>query len=111
VWLNGIVGIQKEIVLAARQSIVTVEEVVDRVDESHGGVVIPRWVINAVCLVPRGAFPSYADGYYNRSNRFYIRWNEISRDRQTFLDWMDAFVLATRDHAEFMAKLEEGNYV
>lgn len=110
IWLKGIIGIQKETILAAKQSIVTVEEIVDRVDESNGGVVIPRWVINAVCCVPNGAFPSYTEGYYNRSNDFYIHWDKISSDRQRFQDWMQEFVLSTNDFSEFMLKLkEQGN--
>lgn len=110
IWLKGIIGIQKEAILAAKQSIVTVEEIVDRVDESNGGVVIPRWVINAVCCVPNGAFPSYTEGYYNRSNDFYIHWDKISADRQRFQDWMEEFVLSTNDFSEFILKLkEQGN--
>jgi len=111
IWMRGIIGIQKEALLAAQQSIVTVEEIVDQVDEKQGGIVIPRWVVNAVCCVPKGAFPSYTEGYYNRSNDFYLRWDEISRDRQRFLDWMDTFVLSTTDFSEFMLKLEKQGYV
>jgi len=105
IWLNGITGIQKEAILAAGQSIVTVEEIVDRVDEKNGGTVIPRWVINAVCCVPGGAFPSYTEGYYNRNNDFYILWDKISSDRQKFLDWMDEYVFSTTDFAEFLVKI------
>ena len=111
IWIKGIMGIQKEALLAARQSIVTVEEIVDQVDEKQGGIVIPRWVVNAVCCVPKGAFPSYTEGYYNRSNDFYLRWDKISRDRQRFLDWMDRFVLSTTDFSEFMVNLEKQGYV
>lgn len=111
IWLNGIVGIQKEALLASRNSIVTVEEIVDQVDEKHGGIVIPRWVVGAVCCVPKGAFPSYAYGYYNRSNDFYVQWDEISRDRQRFRDWMEEFVLSTNDFNDFLSMLKEHNHV
>ncbi|MCD6567000.1 MAG: CoA transferase subunit A [Bacteroidales bacterium] len=111
IWMKGIIGIQKEALLAARQSIVTVEEIVDQVNEKQGGTVIPRWAVNVVCCVPKGAFPSYTEGYYNRSNDFYVRWDEISRNRQRFLDWMDRFVLSTIDFSEFMLKLEKQGYV
>jgi glutaconate CoA-transferase subunit A len=94
-------------VLSARRSIVTVEEIVDRVDDRQGGVILPRWVASAVCHVPRGAFPSYAEDYYNRDNNFYLNWDPISRDRDRFQEWMDRYVLSTTDFAEFMAKLEE----
>jgi glutaconate CoA-transferase subunit A len=56
--------------------------------------VLPGWVIDAVCEVPRGAHPSYAHGYYDRDNDFYVRWDAISRDRDTFREWMEEHVLA-----------------
>lgn len=111
VWLSGIVGVQKEAVLAAKVAIVTVEEVVDRVDDSQGGTVIPAWVIDAVCVVPMGAFPSYASGYYPRNNRFYIKWDAIARDYDSFKAWMQDFVLDTQDFAHYLRKLQEADYV
>jgi len=110
IWLAGIIGIQKEAMLAADTCVVTVEEVVDQVDEKSGGTVVPRWVVDAVCTVPRGAFPSYTEGYYNRSNDFYIYWDSISKDRQVFKDWMDEFVLSTKDFQEFLTKVESISY-
>jgi glutaconate CoA-transferase subunit A len=94
VQLWGIVGVQKEVVLASARAIVTVEEVVDVLEPVPGAVVIPSWVIDAVCEMPRGAQPSYAHGYYERDNDFYVRWDAISRDRDTFLAWMEENVLA-----------------
>lgn len=111
VWLKDIVGVQKEAVLAAKVAIVTVEEIVESVDDSQGGTIIPSWVIEAVCCVPMGAFPSYASGYYPRNNRFYIKWDAIARDHATFSAWMQQFVLDTRDHQQFMDKLREADYV
>ncbi len=94
VLLEGIVGVQKEAVLAARRSIVTVEEIVDELDPpSPNSVVLPGWAVTSVAHVPGGAFPSYAQGYYARSNAFYIAWDEIARDRDTFLKWIDENVL------------------
>ncbi|NVJ93897.1 MAG: CoA transferase subunit A [Methylocystaceae bacterium] len=110
VWLDGIIGVQKEAILAAKKAIVTVEEIVDHVDEKTGGTVIPNWVIDAVCEVPHGAFPSYASGYYKRNNNFYLSWDAISRDYAKFQDWMKEFVLETKDFAEFYKKLEQENY-
>ncbi len=101
VLLWGIVGVQKEAVLAARRSIVTVEEIVERLDAPPNAVIIPGWVVSAVCEVPRGAHPSYAHGYYNRDNSFYRAWDAISRTREGFLEWMTRHVLGTRDFAEF----------
>jgi glutaconate CoA-transferase subunit A len=111
IWLRGILGVQKEAVLASRHSIVTVEEIVDSVDESRGGSVIPRWAVSAVCAVPMAAFPSYAEGYYDRSNGFYVRWGEVSKDLATFREWMETFVLSTRGNNEYLAKLREHGYV
>jgi glutaconate CoA-transferase subunit A len=94
VLLGGIVGVQKEAVLAARRSIVTVEEIVDDLGpRSPNAVVLPAWTLSAVALVPGGAFPSYAHGYYARDNAFYIGWDSIARDRHAFLAWMDEHVM------------------
>jgi glutaconate CoA-transferase subunit A len=93
VLLWGIVGVQKEAVLAAKRAIVTVEEIVDELTLRPGGVVLPAWVIDAVVLAPGGAHPSYAHGYYARDNEFYVAWDVISRDRDTFTAWMQEHVL------------------
>jgi glutaconate CoA-transferase subunit A len=94
VQLWGIVGVQKEIVLASVRSLVTVEEVVPKLEPRPGAVVLPTWAVTAVAQAPRGARPSYAHGYYDRDNGFYQRWDEISRDRETFGEWMEENVLA-----------------
>jgi glutaconate CoA-transferase, subunit A len=96
VQLWGIVGVQKEVVLASARSIVTVEEIVDELELRPGGVVIPAWVVDAVAHVPRGAHPSYAHGYYERDNEFYVRWDEISRDRERFTEWIESRVIDER---------------
>jgi glutaconate CoA-transferase subunit A len=93
VQLWGITGVQKEVALASSRSIVTVEEIVDELELRPGGVVLPAWVIDAVAEVPGGARPSYAHGYYDRDNEFYVAWDAISRDRDTFTDWMREHVL------------------
>jgi glutaconate CoA-transferase subunit A len=88
----GITGVQKEAVLAARQSIVTVEEIVDVLDPRPGAVVLPTWTVGYVAAVPGGAHPSYAMGYSSRDNDFYIAWDAISKDRDTFSRWLDEHV-------------------
>ena len=87
VMLWGITGVQREAVLAAKRAIVTVEEVVDEFPERTGAVVLPNWVLSAVCVVPGGAWPSYAAGYSVRDNDFYKQWDMVSRERSKFLDW------------------------
>jgi glutaconate CoA-transferase subunit A len=94
VYLEGIVGVQKEAVLAAKRSIVTVEEIVDDFGPRNANaVILPSWTVGAVALVPGGAHPSYAHGYYKRDNAYYIAWDPIARERDTFLAWMKANVL------------------
>lgn len=93
VQLWGIPGVQKEAVLAADRSLVTVERIVERLQPRPGGVVIPGWVIDFVAPAPGGSQPSYALGVTERDNDFYRGWDVISRDRDQFLAWMDEHVL------------------
>jgi glutaconate CoA-transferase subunit A len=94
VLIEGIIGVQKEAILAARRSLVTVEEIVDDLGApSLNSVVLPSWTVGAVVAVPGGAHPAYAQGYYNRDNSFYIAWDKISRERETFLAWMKENVI------------------
>jgi glutaconate CoA-transferase, subunit A len=93
VQLWGIVGVQKEVVLASERSLVTVEEVVDELEPEPGAIVLPRWAVTAVAQAPRGAHPSYAHGYYDRDNGFYQRWDAVSRERDGFRDWIDEEVM------------------
>lgn len=101
VLLWGIVGVQKEIVLASKRCIVTVEEIVDKLEAPTNACVLPGWAIDAVCEVPGGAYPSYAHGYYERDNAAYIAWDAISKSREQFMEWMDKYVLGTGNFAEF----------
>ena len=102
VLIEGIVGIQKEAVLASRAAIATVEEVVDDLAAPMNACLVPHWVLSAVCHVPDGAHPSYAHGYYGRDNAFCKAWDVISREREGFTEWMRKHVLGTKDHAEFL---------
>ncbi len=88
----GITGVQKEAVLASKRSVVTVEEVVEVLEPRPGAVVLPAWVVSYVACVPGGAHPSYALGYSQRDNAFYLAWDQISRDRETFAAWLDEHV-------------------
>ena len=105
VMIHGIVGVQKEAVLAAKAAIVTVEEVVDDLEAPMNACFLPHWVLAAVCEVRDGAHPSYAHGYYGRDNAFCKAWDAISSERETFLAWMDEHVMGTRTHREFMASI------
>ena len=105
--LWGISGVQKEVVLGAKRSIVTVEEIVEELDEKPGSTQLPAWTVTAVCECPGGAHPSYSHGYYDRDNAFYVSWDGISRDRDRFLAWMQSHVLDTADVAEYHRILSE----
>ncbi|MEU5695890.1 CoA-transferase [Actinosynnema sp. NPDC020468] len=89
VQLWGLVGVQKEAVLAAKRSLVTVEEIVDELTPTPGAVVLPSWAVTTVVAVPGGAHPSYAQGYSERDNAHYAAWDAISRDREAFTGWLD----------------------
>ena len=94
VQLWGIPGVQKEAVLAARRSLVTVERIVERLEPRPGGVVIPGWALDCVAHAPGGSWPSYSQGITIRDNDFYRSWDEISRDRERFVAWMEEHVLS-----------------
>ncbi len=97
VQLWGIPGVQKEAVLAASRSLVTVERIVDRLQPRPGAVVIPAWVVDLVASAPGGAYPSYALGVTERDNDFYRMWEQVSRNRDTFLAWMNEHVWPDRE--------------
>lgn len=106
VLMWGVVGAQKEAVLCAKRAIVTVEEIVDSLDAPMNSVVLPSWVVGAVCEVRRGAFPSYALGYYQRNNAFYKNWDAIARERESFQAWIDRHIMNTKDFDGFLKSLE-----
>ena len=97
VQLWGLTGVQKEAVLAARRAIVTVEELVDALEPVPNAVVLPHWVLTAVCVTPGGARPSYAFGYYDRDNTAYRAWDAVARDRDTFTAWVDTHIHGADD--------------
>jgi glutaconate CoA-transferase subunit A len=88
VQLWGLAGVQKEAVLAAKRSLVTVEEIVDELEPRPGAIVLPTWTVTAVAKARGGAHPSYAAGYSVRDNDFYKTWDPIARDRETFTAWI-----------------------
>jgi len=89
VQLLGIPGVQKEAVLGARRSLVTVERIVDALEPRPGGLVIPGWAIDAVAEAPGGSLPSYSLGITESDNDFYKFWDKLSRDRDEFRAWME----------------------
>jgi glutaconate CoA-transferase subunit A len=92
VQLWGISGVQKEVVLGSSRSIATVEEIVDELEPRPDAVLLPSWTVTAVSPAPGGAHPSYAHGYYDRDNAFYVAWDDIARDRERFSAWIETNV-------------------
>ncbi|MEQ8296754.1 MAG: CoA-transferase [Nitratireductor sp.] len=94
VLIEGIIGIQKEAVLAAKRAVVTVEEVVEDFADPHPNLtILPHWTVTAIAVVPGGAHPSYTHGYYARDNASYLEWDKIAADRELFRAWMDENVI------------------
>jgi glutaconate CoA-transferase, subunit A len=106
VW--GLLGCQKEAAFAAERVIVVVEELVDesviRADPNR--TIIPGLIVDAVVVEPFGAHPSYAQGYYDRDNAFYLEWDAISRDEQALQSWLREWVLDVSSRAEYLDKLD-----
>ncbi|HEY7347207.1 MAG TPA: CoA-transferase [Ktedonobacterales bacterium] len=105
--LWGLLGVQKEVAFAASKVIVVVEEIVDeaviRADPNR--TLIPGLIVSAVVCEPFGAYPSYVQGYYDRDNEFYLKWDAISRDQERVQAWLDEWVYAVKDRAEYLRKL------
>jgi glutaconate CoA-transferase, subunit A len=87
---------QKEALLAASRTLVTVERVVSELEPRPGAVVIPTWVLDAVAEAPAGSRPSYSHGITDRDNDFYRFWDQLSRDRTAFTAWMEEHVVTPR---------------
>jgi glutaconate CoA-transferase, subunit A len=100
VLIEGIIGVQKEAALCAKRVLVTVEEKVQTLRRtSPNACILPSWTLSAIAVVPGGAFPSYAHGYYVRNNAFYVAWDKISRDRDSFDAWVTQNIMnKTPDH-------------
>jgi glutaconate CoA-transferase subunit A len=106
--LWGLLGVQKEVAFAAGRVIVVVEEIVDEavIRSDPNRTAIPGLLVDAVVHEPYGAHPSYAQGYYDRDNQFYLAWDQISRDEASTRAWLDEWVYGVVDRAEYLHKLE-----
>ncbi len=105
IW--GLLGVQKEAAFASRRVVVVVEELVeaDVIRADPNRTLIPGLIVDAVVVEPWGAHPSYAQGFYDRDNEFYVRWEEISRDPARLSAWLGEFVHGVRDRGEYLTKL------
>jgi glutaconate CoA-transferase, subunit A len=105
--LWGIVGEQKEVAFAAKKVILTAEEIVDEsvIRSDPNRTMIPGFIVSAVCHVPYAAHPSYAQGYYDRDNEFYLEWDKISSDPALTQAYLDEWVFGLKDREEYWQKL------
>ena len=105
IW--GLLGCQKEAAFAADRVIVVVEEVVEeaviRADPNR--TVIPGIVVDAVVEEPFACHPSFAQGYYDRDNAFYLAWDSIAKDPDTLEAWLREWVHGTASHAEYVERM------
>jgi len=105
--LWGIIGEQKEAAFAAKKVILTAEEIVDEsvIRSDPNRTMIPGIVVSAVCHVPFACHPSYAQGYYDRDNEFYLAWDKISESADSVKQYLDEWVYGVKDRAEYWQKL------
>jgi len=105
--LWGIVGEQKEVAFASKRVILTAEEIVDEavIRSDPNRTLIPGFIVSAVCQVPGAAHPSYAQGYYDRDNDFYLKWDKISENAETVKAYLDEWVFGVKDRLEYWQKL------
>ncbi len=105
--LWGIIGEQKEAAFAAKKVILTAEEIVDEsvIRSDPNRTMIPGIVVSAVCHVPFACHPSYAQGYYDRDNEFYLAWDKVSESAELTKQYLDEWVYGVKDRAEYWQKL------
>lgn len=105
--LWGIVGEQKEVAFASKRVILTAEEIVDEavIRSDPNRTLIPGFIVCAVCQVPGAAHPSYAQGYYDRDNDFYLKWDKISENAETVKTYLEEWVYGVKDRLEYWQKL------
>ena len=104
IW--GLVGVQREAAFASKRVIVVVEELVDEqlIRSDPNRTVIPGMIVDAVVVEPWGAHPSYAQGYYDRDNDFYVAWEDVSRSPDRLARYLDEFVYGVPDRAAYLSK-------
>ncbi len=104
VW--GLMGVQKEAAFASKNVIVVVEELVDEsvIRSDPNRTLIPSPIVDAVVVEPFGAHPSFAQGYYDRDNDFYIAWDKIAKDPETLQQYLEDYVYGVEDRAAYMKK-------
>jgi glutaconate CoA-transferase subunit A len=107
--LWGIVGEQKEVAFASKRVILTAEEIVDEeiIRSDPNRTLIPGFIVSAVCHVPHAAHPSYAQGYYDRDNDFYLNWDKVSESTDAVKQYLDEWIFGVKNREEYWEKLGE----
>ncbi|MDX1645368.1 MAG: CoA-transferase [Thermoanaerobaculia bacterium] len=108
IW--GLLGVQREAAFAAEKVVVVVEEIVSEevVRSDPNRTVVPGLVVSAVVHEPWGCHPSFAQGYYDRDNEFYVAWREISRHPERLASYLDEWVYGVDGRAQYVDKMGEG---
>jgi glutaconate CoA-transferase subunit A len=106
IW--GLLGVQKEAAFASRRVVVVAEEIVEPhvIRSDPNRTIIPGFIVQAVVHEPFGCHPSYAQGFYDRDNDFYVGWREISKSRAAFEAYLDEWVYGVKDRADYATRLD-----
>jgi glutaconate CoA-transferase subunit A len=107
IW--GLTGVHKEAAFASRRVVVVVEEIVSQevIRRDPNRTLVPGFRVDAVVEEPFGAHPSYVQGYYDRDNDFYQRWDEISRGEEGLQEYLDTWVYGVTSRREYVERLGE----
>ena len=105
IW--GLIGVQKEAAFASRNVIVVAEEIVSEsvIRSDPNRTLIPGMIVSAVVHEPFGCHPSFAQGFYDRDNDFYVRWREISQNEALFNRYLEEWVYGVRDRGEYVRRM------
>ncbi|MCJ2532662.1 MAG: CoA transferase subunit A [Candidatus Thermoplasmatota archaeon] len=105
IW--GIIGEQKDAAFAAKKVIISAEEIVDEsvIRSDPNRTLVPDFVSHAVVHEPWCAHPSYVQGYYDRDNEFYVKWDEVTKDHENTTKYIDEWVHGVETRSEYLSKL------
>jgi glutaconate CoA-transferase subunit A len=109
IW--GLMGVQKEAAFASKRVIIVAEELVnsDVIRRDPNRTLIPGMIVNAIVIEPFAAHPSYAQGYYDRDNQFYVDWYDISKKQESMEKYISDWILGISNREEYLEKLGARN--
>jgi len=107
IW--GLMGVQREAAFASRKVIIVAEELVDTsvIRSDPNRTVIPGMKVDAIVIEPFAAHPSYAQGYYDRDNQFYVDWYNISKDCASMEKYIEEWIYSVKSRKEYKEKLRK----